>query len=85
MTELQFINAMSDKHCITAITNDLMAYANRQYHLGVHKAKSRIRHRSAKRYAREQNRAAALDAAVMAAIVLGVALANWFLTSIRGG
>lgn len=74
MTDFQF-------NCMTT-TNRIMAYANRQHHLDVHKAKARIEHRAAKQYARELNRATALDAAVMAAAVLGIAVVTWFLAAI---
>ena len=77
MTDFQF-------NCMTT-TNRIMAYANRQHHLSVHKAKARIEGREAKRYARELNRSTALAMAVMAAIVLGIAVATWFLNSIGAG
>ena len=77
MSDFQF-------NCMTT-ANYIMAYANRQHHLDVHKAEARIEAREAKRYARELNRATALDTAVMAAIVLGIAVATWFLNSIGAG
>lgn len=91
MTELEFndaLNRVSEEDnassCETA-ANCLMAYANRQHLLSVHKAKTRIEHREVKRYVRELNRATALDTAVMAAAVLGIAVATWFLNSIGAG
>lgn len=91
MTELEFneaLNMVSEEDnassCETA-ANCLMAYANRQHLLDVHKAKARIECRAAKQYARELNRATALDTAVMAAAVLGIAVVTWFLNSIVAG
>ena len=82
MSELQFINAMSDQHRTAVIANDLMEHASRQHYLSVHKATARIKNRAAIRHERELNRADALDTAVMAAIVVGIAIATYFLTSI---
>lgn len=85
MTDFQFINAMSTEHRIAVIANDLMDHAKRQHHLSVHKAHTRIETRAANRHEREQNRVAALDTALMAATVIGIALATWFLSSIGVG
>ena len=74
MTDFQF-------NCMTT-ANRIMAHANKQHHLAVHKATARIENRAANRREREMNRAAALDTAVMAASVVGIAVATWFLTSI---
>ncbi len=82
MTELQFINAMSTKHRTAVIADSLMDHGSRKHHLSVHKATARIETRAANRYARELNRATALDTAVMAATIIGIATATWFLTSI---
>ena len=77
MTEFQFNTKTT--------VNRIMAYANQQHYLTVHQANQRRYTRAANRYERELKRAAALDTAVMAAIVLGIAVATWFLTSIGAG
>lgn len=88
MSELEFNEAVNrvakedDAFSCETAANCLMAYANRQHLLSVHKAKARIEYRAAKQYARELNRATALDAAVMAAAVIGIAVVTWFLNSI---
>lgn len=82
MTEFQFINDMSTEHRITVIANDLIAYANRQYHLDVHKANARIKTRAAIRLLKQQDRETALDIAVRVAIAIGIVAAGWFLTAI---
>ena len=63
-------------------TNRIMAYANRQHYLDVHKAKARIEARAAVRLLKQQNREAALDIAVRVAIAIGIAVTGWFLTAI---
>lgn len=82
MTDFKAINDMSTKHRIEVITDRIMAHANKQHHLAVHKYRTRIENRAANRYERELNRAAALDTAVMAAALIGIATATWFLSSI---
>lgn len=74
MTEFQF-------NCMTT-ANRIMAYANKQHHLSVHKAHARIETRAANRQERYLKRAIVLDAALLAASMVGVAVATWFLTSI---
>lgn len=82
MSELQFINAMSTKHRIAVITDDLMTHANKQHYLAVNQAKERQDIRADNRHSRYLKRATALDAAVMAASVIGIAAVAWFLTAI---
>ena len=82
MTELQLINAKSTEHRNSVVANELMDYANRQHYLSVAEAKQRRGARADNRYTRSLRRAYILDTAVMAAIVLGIAVATWFLTSI---
>ena len=77
MTNFQF-NTMTT-------TNRIMAYANRQYYLGVHQAKHRIIGRAIKRCVREQHRATVLSVSVMVASIIGMAVATWFLSSIGAG
>lgn len=74
MTEFQF-------NCMTT-ANRIMAHANKQHYLSAHKAQARIETRAANRHERELKRAAALDTAVMAASVVGIAAATWFLSAI---
>jgi hypothetical protein len=71
-------------NCLTT-ANHIMDQANRQYHLSVHQAKARQNFRAAKRYARELNRAAALDTALMAATVIGIAVVALVSKSLLGG
>lgn len=82
MTELQFINAMSDEHRTAVIANSLMDYGSRKHHLAVYQAKKRQDARDDNRYTRSLRRAAILDTAVMAATVVGIAVATWFLSAI---
>ena len=71
-------------NCLTT-ANHIMDQANRQYHLSVHQAKARQNFRAAKRYARELNRAAALDTALMAAIITGAVVTTLVLNNLLGG
>ena len=66
-------------------TNRIMAYANRQHHLNIHKAKARIKARETLRLLKQQNREAALDIAVRVAMAIGFAVTGWFLTSVGAG
>jgi tellurite resistance protein len=76
MTEFQF-------NCMTT-TNRIMANANRQHYLSVHKAKGRIEARDALRQLKQQRREATLDLAVRVAIAIGIVATGWFLTAIFG-
>ena len=82
MSELQFINAMSTKHRNSVVANALMDYANRQHYLSVAEAKQRKGTRADNRYTRSLKRAYILDTALMAATMIGIAVATWFLTSL---
>ena len=77
MTEFQFNTKTT--------TNRIMAYANRQHYLDIHKAKARIAVRAAQRILRQQAREEALDIAVRVAIAIGIAVTGWFLASIGAG
>ena len=68
-------------NCMTT-ANHAMNVANRQQYLAIYRAKLRKGARADNRYTRSLRRAYILDTAVMAATVLGIAVATWFLTSI---
>ena len=74
MTEFEF-------NCITE-GNYLMSLANRQHRIAVEEARVRPIQREAAREYRSLRRSKRLDAALMAASMIGVAVATWFLTSI---
>lgn len=74
MTEFEF-------NCITE-GNYLMILANRQHRIAVEEARVRPIQREAAREYRSLRRSKRLDAALLAASMIGVAVATWFLTSV---
>ena len=74
MTEFEF-NSITEG-------NYLMSLANRQHRIAVEEARVRPIQREAAREYRSLRRSKRLDAALLAASMVGVAVATWFLTSI---
>ena len=89
MTELDFheatnreIEAEEDKFSCKAFADFLMIHAARQHRIAVEEARVRPIQREAAREYRSLRRFKRLDAALLAASMIGVAVATWFLTSI---
>lgn len=74
MTEFEF-------NCKT-FTNRLMSSANRQHYLAVEEAHVRQIQREAARVHRYIRRQKRLNTVLMAASMIGIAVATWFLTSV---
>lgn len=89
MSEFEFHEAVSreseaeeDNFSCKAFADFLMIHANRQHRIAVEEARVRPIKREAAREYRSLRRSKRLDAALLAASMIGVAVATWFLTSI---
>ena len=89
MTEFEFhaavdreIEAEEDNFSCKAFADFLMIHAARQHRIAVEEARVRPIQREAAREYRSLRRSKRLDAALLAASMIGVAVATWFLASI---
>lgn len=89
MSEFEFyeaanreIEAGEDNFSCKAFADFLMIHAARQHRIAVEEARVRTIQREAAREYRSLRRSKRLDAALLAASMIGVAVATWFLTSI---
>ena len=89
MTELDFheatnreIEAEEDNFSCKAFADFLMIHAARQHRIAVEEARVRPIQREAAREYRSLRRSKILDAALLAASMIGVSVATWFLTSV---
>lgn len=71
-------------NCLTT-AHYLMDRANQQHHLEVNLARDRQDERAERRERRDRLRTNVLDAALMAAIIAGVAVTTLVLNSLLGG
>jgi hypothetical protein len=89
MSEFEFyesanreIEAGEDNFSCKAFADFLMIHAARQHRIAVEEARVRPIQREAAREYRSLRRSKRLDAALLAASMVGVAVATWFLTSL---
>jgi hypothetical protein len=78
MHELQFINAMSDKHIIKALADDIVNHGKCLHRIDVEEAHARQIGREAAREHRKLRFEKALDTALLVATIAGTAVVTAF-------